>query len=114
MRTTCAVIRPFTLDSSSQFRAEPPPDLNSAQWVEDYQEVQLFGSIVSAERTPAQTEIGRFYGEQPTIQYGRIFRNFAAERGLAQRTVRVSSRSCTSRRLMPALRVLIPNIITPS
>ena len=78
-----AGMRPFTFDSASQFRAEPPPSLGSAQWAEDYNEVQRLGSLTSGERTPAQTETGRFYGEHAGIQYARIFRNFADDRGLS-------------------------------
>ncbi len=78
-----AQMRPFTFDSAAQFRAEPPPALDSAQWAEDYQEVQREGSLTSATRTPAETETGRFYGEHAGIQYARIFRAFANERGLS-------------------------------
>jgi PAP2 superfamily len=78
-----AVMRPFTFGSSSQFRAEPPTSLDSHQWAEDYAEVQQVGSFTSATRTPAQTETARFYGEHGGIQYARIFRAFADERGLS-------------------------------
>jgi hypothetical protein len=77
-----AVMQPFTFSNPSQFRPEAPPALGSAQWAEAYQEVQLVGSIASAARAPEQTETARFYGEHAGIQYGRIFRAFAAERGL--------------------------------
>ena len=73
-------MRPFTFSSPSKFRAEPP-SLDSAQWAEDYNEVKLVGSLTSAERTPAQTETGRFYGEHGGIQYSRIFRDFADATG---------------------------------
>jgi hypothetical protein len=78
-----AVMRPFTFNNAAQFRAEPPPSLDSYQWAEDYGEVQQVGSLTSATRTPAQTETARFYGEHAGIQYGRIFRAFADERGLS-------------------------------
>jgi PAP2 superfamily protein len=78
-----AVMRPFTFDSPSRFRAEPPPALDSAQWAEDYNEVQRVGSATSATRTAEQTDIGRFYGEHAGIQYARIFRDFADAQGLS-------------------------------
>jgi len=78
-----AVMRPFTFDSASRFRVEPPPALTSAQWAEDYNEVRSLGSATSATRTAAQTEIGRFYGEHAGIQYARIFRDFAEGQGLS-------------------------------
>jgi PAP2 superfamily len=77
-----AVMRPFTFDTGSAFRAEPPPALDSAQWAEDYNETQLFGAANSPVRTQEQTEIGRFYAEHTGIQYARIFREFASLQGL--------------------------------
>jgi len=77
------LMRPFAFNTASQFRAEPPPSLDSHQWAEDYAEVQQVGSFTSATRTPAQTETARFYGEHAGIQYARIFRAFADERGLS-------------------------------
>jgi len=78
-----AVMRPFTMTSPSQFRAEPPPALDSDEWAENYQEVQLLGSATSAVRSAAQTETALFYGENPGVQYGRIFRDFAEKMGLS-------------------------------
>jgi hypothetical protein len=78
-----AVMRPFTFSSASQFRADPPPLLDSAQWAEDYQEVQRLGSATSSVRSPSQTETARFYGEHAGIQYARIFRDFADAQGLS-------------------------------
>ena len=72
-----ATMRPFTFDDPARFRAEPPPALDSAEWAEEYNEVQRMGSVTSVYRTPEQTEIARFYGEHAGIQYGRIFRAFA-------------------------------------
>lgn len=77
------VMRPFTFSSSSQFRAEPPPSLDSPQWAQDYAEVQQLGSLTSVTRTPAQTETARFYGEHAGMQYARIFRAFADEHELS-------------------------------
>lgn len=78
-----AVMRPFTFDQPSQFRADPPPALGSQQWADDYNEVRLVGSVTSTTRTPEQTEIARFYGENAGIQYARIFRALAEEKGLS-------------------------------
>jgi hypothetical protein len=77
-----AVMRPFTFVDPAQFRADPPPALTTAQWAEDYNEVQSVGSAGSLTRTPAETEIARFYGEHAGIQYARIFRDLAAQKGL--------------------------------
>jgi hypothetical protein len=78
-----AVMRPFTFSSASQFRADPPPLLDSTQWAADYQEVQRLGNATSSLRTPSQTETAQFYGEHAGIQYAQIFRNFADAQGLS-------------------------------
>ena len=78
-----AQMRPFTFADPSRYRADPPPALDSALWAEDYEEVRSIGSATSSLRTAEQTEIARFYGEHAGIQYGRIFRDFAAAQQLS-------------------------------
>ena len=73
-----AQMKPFALESASQFRAEGPPDLTSARWADDYNEVKAFGALNDSPRTAEQTEIGRFYAEHPGAQLMRTLRNFAA------------------------------------
>lgn len=75
-------MRPFAIDSPSQFRAEGPPHLDSLQWAEEYNEVKRLGGINSAERTPEQTEAGRFYVEGAAGQSARAFRRLAADRNM--------------------------------
>ena len=78
-----AQMKPFTLISPSQFRADGPPHLTSAQWAEDFNEVKAMGALNDSERTTNQTEIGRFYQENPAAQLIRNFRNFAAAQPLS-------------------------------
>jgi hypothetical protein len=78
-----AQMKPFTLISPSQFRADGPPHLTSAQWAEDFNEVKVMGALNDSERTTNQTEIGRFYQENPAAQLIRNFRNFAAAQPLS-------------------------------
>lgn len=56
-----AQFRPWFLKSASQFRPGPPPDLKSARWAKDYNEVKALGALQSSERTPEQTAIARFW-----------------------------------------------------
>jgi hypothetical protein len=77
-----AQLRPFSLQSPSQFRADGPPDLTSAQWAEDFNEVKAFGALNGSLRTPEQTAIGRFYTENPGAQTNRNIRDIAAAHGL--------------------------------
>jgi hypothetical protein len=78
-----AVMRPFVLESPSQFRAEGPPSMTSEQWTRDYNETKNYGALNSTVRTPQQTEIGRFYAEHTGTQYSRIIRTFAMGQNLS-------------------------------
>jgi len=72
-------MRPFAMQSPSQFRADPPPSLDSLQYAEDFNEVKSLGAINSSTRTPEQTEIANFYFDHGPKQTGRVVRNIAAE-----------------------------------
>src|SRR5262249_45611559 len=72
-----AQMKPFTLLSPSQFRADGPPNLTSAQWAEDFNEVKAFGAQNGSLRTPEQTAIGWFYVENPGVQVNRNIRDIA-------------------------------------
>jgi len=78
-----ATVRPFTLLSPSQFRADGPPSLTSQQWADDYNEVKSLGDKNSSTRTPAQTQLGIAYTENPIDYYTKIFRNVSAAYGLS-------------------------------
>jgi hypothetical protein len=62
----------FVLESSSQFRAPPPPAMNSAAYTEAYNEVKRLGgdgTNTPTERTPDQTHAGIYwaYDGVPTL-----------------------------------------------
>jgi hypothetical protein len=78
-----AQMKPFALESASQFRAEGPPHLTSAQWAVDLNEVKAMGVLTGSSRTPEQTEIGRFYAEHPGAQLIRSLREFAAAQSMS-------------------------------
>ncbi|MFO1325558.1 MAG: vanadium-dependent haloperoxidase [Burkholderiales bacterium] len=62
--------RPWVMTSPSQFRPGPPPALTSEAWARDYNEIKAVGGRNSMARTPAQTEIARFWeATSPTIYY---------------------------------------------
>jgi hypothetical protein len=58
-------IKPFTTQSHAQFRAAPPPALDSALYAADVNEVQAVASVLSTTRTAEQTEVARFFIEPP-------------------------------------------------
>jgi hypothetical protein len=70
------------LTSPSQFRAEPPPLLTSDTWTRDYNEVKNLGVATGSTRTPEQTDIGRFWSDQPILQWNRAWRNISITEGL--------------------------------
>jgi len=62
--------RPWVMATPDQFRPGPPPALRSDLWARDYNEIKAVGARDSATRTPAQTEIARFWeATAPTIYY---------------------------------------------
>ena len=52
---------PFTMESITQFAVPRHPELNSARYAADYEEVRLIGRIDSATRTAAQTETAKLW-----------------------------------------------------
>jgi hypothetical protein len=58
-------IKPFTTMSHAQFRAGPPPALDSTLYAADLNEVKAIASTTSTQRTAEQTEVARFFTEPP-------------------------------------------------
>jgi hypothetical protein len=73
-----AQLRPFALESPSQFRADGPPNLTSAQWADDLNETKAYGVLDGSRRTVEQTRTGQFYADNPGAQFGRGARAIAA------------------------------------
>jgi hypothetical protein len=69
-----ANVRPFTMDSDSQFRVGPPPDLTSEQWADDYNEVKNVGALHSTTRTAEQTDIGYFWADSGPVLWQNALR----------------------------------------
>lgn len=77
-----AFMRPFMLESASQFRAVPPPDLRSARYARDLNETKDYGAHDSAVRTAQQTATAYFWNAPVPDQYNRAFRDLATQRGM--------------------------------
>jgi hypothetical protein len=79
-------VTPFVLASATQFHVPPPPELTSAEYAADVNEVKLYGRATGSLRTPDQTELARFWAESGTLSWNRIARALSAERrlGLAE------------------------------
>jgi hypothetical protein len=76
-------ITPWNMSRPSQFRPGPPPRLRSRTYRTDYDEVRDFGGAVGGFATAAQQDIGRFWGDQPMLQWNRAWRGIALSRNLS-------------------------------
>jgi membrane-associated phospholipid phosphatase len=79
-------VRPFAMNSSSQFRPPGPPSLDSQQYAADYEEVKQLGAAVGSTRTEDQTEIALFWAdgagtETPPGHWNSIAQIIADARG---------------------------------
>ena len=71
-------VRPWFMGSPSQLRPEAPPALTSALWARDYNEIRAIGAKTSAQRTPEQTEVARFWTAVGVVTWNPIVRSLAA------------------------------------
>ena len=78
-----AQLRPFSFDSSSQYRSPAPPLLTSDAYATDFNEVKTFGSLDSINTTTEQREIARFHTENPGVLWPRNIRLFAASQSFS-------------------------------
>jgi PAP2 superfamily len=69
-----AGVTPFTMKNNSQFRVDPPPDLDSEEWASEYEEVRTVGSLTSATRTPEQTDMGYFWADSGPLLWQNALR----------------------------------------
>ena len=78
-------IKPFALTSASQFRAPPPPALDSAAYAADFEEVRTMGGTTAPQRTADQLDAARAHTENPATYVTRNYRNFLMDsRSLAE------------------------------
>jgi hypothetical protein len=76
-----ANMTPFILESSSRFRADPPPALSGSEYAEQLNEVKAYGALNSSVRSPQQTAVAYFWHGNAINQYNQAFRDLAAEHG---------------------------------
>jgi hypothetical protein len=87
-------VKPFALLASDQFRAPPPPDLDTLEYLAAYNEVKDIGGDgigTSTTRTAEQTEIGMYWaydgcpgiGTPPRL-YNQIVRELSQQRGTGE------------------------------
>lgn len=76
-------VKPFAMQSGSQFRPPPPIALTSAQWIADYNEIKKFGSRNSTERSARQTEDARFWLMVGPVSYYPMARQLVAQKHMS-------------------------------
>jgi hypothetical protein len=69
-------VKPFVIQSGSQFRAPPPPDLKSPEYAKDFNEVKAVGAKEKSTRTPEQQELADFYRSEYLCN---VFQNMPRE-----------------------------------
>jgi hypothetical protein len=67
-------VKPFLIQSSSQFRSSPPPALDSAQWATEFNEVKSLGRATDSTRTDEQTYIARWWQSAPILSWNEVAR----------------------------------------
>jgi hypothetical protein len=75
-------MRPFVLQSLDQYLPDPPPSLESLEWVEAFNETKAYGALNGSARTDEQTAIAKFWSAHVVRQYNRVARDIADARGL--------------------------------
>jgi hypothetical protein len=64
-----AAVEPFGMNSPDQFRAAPPPSLDSPVFTQAFNEMKAIGVATNSTRTAEQTEIARYWaGPSGTVQ----------------------------------------------
>jgi VCPO second helical-bundle domain len=75
-------MRPFVLQSLNQFLPDPPPSLQSREWVDAFNQIKAYGALTGSVRTDEQTAIAKFWSANVVRQYNRVGREIADVRGL--------------------------------
>jgi hypothetical protein len=75
-------VKPFLMQSSSQFRTAGPQALSSAAWAADFNEVKRLGRVDSTDRTPEQTYIARWWQSNAFATWNAVARALVARDNL--------------------------------
>ena len=76
-------VRPFIVQSLDQFLPDPPPLLQSDEWVDGFDQTKAYGAATGSLRSDEQTFIAKFWSANVIRQYNRVGRDIAATRGLS-------------------------------
>ncbi len=74
-----AFMRPFMLESASQFRPGPPPALSSHEWADGFAETQAYGAVNSTIRTADETAVAEFWNANAIDQANQTLRDLSIQ-----------------------------------
>lgn len=77
-----AKAKPFVLSRPDQFRAPPPPAIDSEEYTRAYREVKEVGRFQSMTRTPDQTHLALWWKDFVENSHNRLARKLVAENQL--------------------------------
>ena len=75
-------LKPFLIESPSQFRSEGPNPLTSAAYADEFNEVKEIGALNSSTRTADQTTAAIFWQFAPAPLWNRLARDVSAADGV--------------------------------
>jgi hypothetical protein len=70
-------VRPFVLQSPGQFLPDPPPSLQSEEWVEAFNQIKAYGALSGSVRSDEETAIARFWSANTIRQYNQVGRDLS-------------------------------------
>jgi len=76
-------VRPFLIESPSEFRTKGPLPLESRAYAREFDEVKNDGSATSTTRSADQTHAARYWMENGVATWSRIMRSLSADHGLS-------------------------------
>jgi len=76
-------VRRFVLQSVDQFLPDPPPSLQSQEWVEAFNEIRAYGGATGSARSEEQTNLARFELANVIRQYNLVGRDITAAHSLS-------------------------------
>jgi len=76
-------VKPFMIESSSQFRSKGPDELTSRKYAKEFDEVKQVGSASSTTRTSDQTHAANYWAAHAAGTWSRVARALSAQQGLS-------------------------------
>jgi len=70
-------VRRFVPQSLAQFLPDPPPSLQSSEWVGAFNQVKLYGAATGSLRSDEQTRVAKFWSANVIRQYNGVARDIA-------------------------------------